>query len=181
MPRRKKLFFKIELVSLIFPNKYWISAASSTSFSSFYVYPFCPNPLFFLVLAIWGFCKRSLAAFLESFQVQKWKQPQGWSAVRAASGWVEPRGCACGKKAHKWRRPRNEDTNPQYTHTHTLTTLIYNITKEKIDHSPEGSPPGRRRLRRENSQQTLPTYYLRWKTYMYELHNTLEDPCIIPF
>ena len=48
------------------------------------------------------------------------------------------------------------------THSiHTLTTLIYNITKEKIDHSPEGSPPGRRRLRRENSQQTLPTYYLR--------------------
>ena len=118
MPRRKKLFFKIELVSLIFPNKYWISAASSSSFSFFYVYPFCPNPLFFLVLAIWGFCKRSLPAFLESFQVQKWKQPQGWSAVRAASGWVEPRGCACGKKAHKWRRPRNEDTNPQYTHTH---------------------------------------------------------------
>ena len=62
------------------------------------------------------------SASLESFQVQKWKQPQGWSAVRAASGWVEPPGSACGKKAHKWRRPRNEDTNP---HTHTQLLLLY--------------------------------------------------------
>ena len=63
------------------------------------------------------------SASLESFQVQKWKQPQGWSAVRAASGWVEPPGSACGKKAHKWRRPRNEDTNP---HTHNC---CYTYTK----------------------------------------------------